>query len=36
VNLGPGATRYAHTRDEQVAVDELARTLRALQAFVSA
>jgi succinyl-diaminopimelate desuccinylase len=36
VNLGPGATRYAHTRDEQVAVAELVRTFRALQAFVSA
>jgi succinyl-diaminopimelate desuccinylase len=36
VNLGPGATRYAHTRDEQVAVAELERTFRALQTFVSA
>jgi succinyl-diaminopimelate desuccinylase len=36
VNLGPGATRYAHTRDEQVEVAELVRTFRALQAFASA
>jgi succinyl-diaminopimelate desuccinylase len=36
VNLGPGATRYAHTRDEQVAIGELVRTFRSLQAFVSA
>jgi succinyl-diaminopimelate desuccinylase len=35
VNLGPGATRYAHTRDEQVAAPELERTFRALQAFVT-
>ena len=34
VNLGPGATRYAHTRDEQVAAPELARTFQALQRFV--
>ncbi len=34
VNLGPGATRYAHTRDEQVAAAELERTFRALQRFV--
>ena len=36
VNLGPGATRYAHTRDEQVEIAALARTFTALQAFVSA
>ena len=36
VNLGPGATRYAHTRDEQVGVEELERTFRALQTFVTA
>src|SRR5207237_1397235 len=26
VNLGPGATRYAHQRDERVAISELERT----------
>jgi succinyl-diaminopimelate desuccinylase len=36
VNLGPGPTRFAHTRDEQVPIAELERTFRALQAFVSA
>jgi len=35
VNLGPGATRYAHARDERVSADELARTLEALQRFVA-
>lgn len=35
VNLGPGATRYAHTRDERVAVPELVRTYRALQRFIA-
>ena len=35
VNLGPGATRYAHARDERVSTDELARTLEALQRFVT-
>lgn len=35
VNLGPGATRYAHTRDERVAVGELVRTFEALQRFVA-
>ncbi len=34
VNLGPGATSYAHTRDERVAVGELVRTFDALQRFV--
>jgi succinyl-diaminopimelate desuccinylase len=33
VNLGPGATRYAHTRDEQVSASELERTFRALRSF---
>ena len=33
VNLGPGATRYAHARDEQVAVSELVRTYDALARF---
>jgi succinyl-diaminopimelate desuccinylase len=36
VNLGPGATRYAHTADEQVEVSELERTLAALKRFLSA
>jgi len=36
VNLGPGATRYAHTRDERVAIVELARTYDALGRFVAA
>jgi succinyl-diaminopimelate desuccinylase len=35
VNLGPGATGYAHTRDERIAVSELGRTLEALQRFVT-
>jgi succinyl-diaminopimelate desuccinylase len=34
VNLGPGATRYAHTADEQVAVAELVRTYDALRRFL--
>ena len=34
VNLGPGATRYAHARDEQVAVAELVRTYEALTRFL--
>ena len=34
VNLGPGATRYAHRRDEQVEVTELVRTYEALQRFL--
>jgi succinyl-diaminopimelate desuccinylase len=36
VNLGPGATRYAHTADEQVAVAELVRTYDALRRFLLA
>lgn len=36
VNLGPGATRYAHKRDEQVAVAEIARTFDALRRFAAA
>ena len=36
INLGPGATRYAHTRDEQVSAPELERTFRALQRFMRA
>jgi succinyl-diaminopimelate desuccinylase len=35
VNLGPGATAYAHRKDERVAVAELARTFSALQRFVA-
>ena len=34
VNLGPGATRYAHAQDEQVAVAELVRTYEALVRFL--
>jgi succinyl-diaminopimelate desuccinylase len=35
VNLGPGATRFAHRADEQVAIDELVRTFEALSRFAS-
>jgi succinyl-diaminopimelate desuccinylase len=35
VNLGPGATRFAHRRDEQVEVAALVRTYEALRRFVS-
>jgi len=35
VNLGPGATRYAHRRDERVAIAELERTFEALKRFLS-
>ena len=35
VNLGPGATRYAHTADERVEIAELERTLEALKRFLS-
>ena len=35
VNLGPGATRYAHAADEQVQVTELVRTYEALQRFLT-
>ena len=35
VNFGPGATRYAHRRDEQVEIAELERTFDALWAFVT-
>ena len=34
VNLGPGATRYAHRRDEQVEIAELVRTFTALKRFL--
>ncbi|HEX6490796.1 MAG TPA: succinyl-diaminopimelate desuccinylase [Gaiellaceae bacterium] len=33
VNLGPGATRYAHAADERVSVEELVRTYDALRRF---
>jgi succinyl-diaminopimelate desuccinylase len=36
INLGPGATRYAHRRDERVSSGELARTYDALQRFLLA
>ena len=35
VNLGPGATRYAHRRDERVEIAELERTLDALRRFAA-
>jgi succinyl-diaminopimelate desuccinylase len=35
VNLGPGATRYAHAQDEQVAIAELERTYDVLQRFLA-
>jgi succinyl-diaminopimelate desuccinylase len=35
VNLGPGATRYAHARDERVEVAELQRTYEALLKFAA-
>ncbi|HEY2326164.1 MAG TPA: succinyl-diaminopimelate desuccinylase [Gaiellaceae bacterium] len=35
VNLGPGATRYAHAQDEQVEIAELERTLAALKQFLA-
>ena len=34
VNLGPGATRYAHAVDEQVEIAELERTYQALRRFL--
>lgn len=34
VNLGPGATRYAHAVDERVEIAELERTFGALQRFL--
>jgi succinyl-diaminopimelate desuccinylase len=36
VNLGPGQTRFAHTREERVEVAALERTFEALQRFVRA
>ena len=35
VNFGPGATRYAHRRDERVEIAALERCYDALQAFLS-
>ncbi len=35
VNLGPGATRYAHQRDERVEIAELDRTFEALRRFLT-
>ena len=35
VNLGPGATRYAHRRDEQVETRELVRTFEAVARFLT-
>jgi succinyl-diaminopimelate desuccinylase len=35
VNLGPGATRYAHAVDERVEIAELERTYDALQRFLA-
>jgi succinyl-diaminopimelate desuccinylase len=35
VNLGPGATRYAHRVDEQVEIAALVRTFEALTSFVA-
>jgi succinyl-diaminopimelate desuccinylase len=36
VNFGPGATRYAHTRDEQIEIAALERSFDALRSFFSA
>src|SRR5213080_1127441 len=36
VNLGPGATRFAHRADEQIEIDALVRTYEALRRFASA
>jgi succinyl-diaminopimelate desuccinylase len=35
VNFGPGATRYAHRRDEQVEIAELERAFTSLWAFLT-
>ena len=35
VNLGPGATAYAHRADEQVEIAELVRTFEALRRFLA-
>ena len=36
INLGPGATWYAHRRDERVQIAELERTLETLRHFAAA
>jgi succinyl-diaminopimelate desuccinylase len=36
VNLGPGSTGMAHTREERIAIGELVRTYEALTAFIAA
>jgi succinyl-diaminopimelate desuccinylase len=36
VNFGPGDPRYAHTRDEQVAIDALVRSYETLERFACA
>lgn len=36
VNFGPGATRYAHTRDEQIEIAALERSFEALRKFFKA
>jgi succinyl-diaminopimelate desuccinylase len=36
VNFGPGATRYAHARDEQVEIDALVRAYEVLRRFLAA
>ena len=35
VNFGPGAPRYAHTRDEQIEISALERSFEALRVFLS-
>jgi succinyl-diaminopimelate desuccinylase len=35
VNFGPGATRYAHTRDEQVEIAALVRVYEVLRRFLA-
>ena len=35
VNLGPGATRYAHAVDERVEIESLVQTYEALQSFLA-
>jgi succinyl-diaminopimelate desuccinylase len=35
VNFGPGATRYAHARDEQVEIDALVRVYEVLHSFLA-
>ncbi len=35
INFGPGATRYAHRRDERVEIGELERTFDVLRRFIS-